>query len=70
LETAWVGYATTAPIEVLAMMRYIVNYFPLVHEPGSQLLTPAGQAVVIAFLAVMVLINAWGWPCSRGSTRE
>ncbi|MDA0702126.1 MAG: APC family permease [Proteobacteria bacterium] len=58
--TAWVGYATTAPIEVLAMMRYIDSYLPFVHEPGSQSLTPAGQAFVIALLAVMVLINAWG----------
>ena len=58
--TAWLGYATAAPIEVLAMMRYLDAYLPFAHDPGTKELTLAGDALVIGLIALMVLINAWG----------
>ncbi len=57
--TAWVGYTTTAPIEVLAMLKYLDQWLPFIREAGGGL-TGAGLLISAGLLAVMVLINAWG----------
>lgn len=59
--TAWVGYATNPPIEVVAMMGYAAQEFPWLFEPGHQeMLTPAGWGVAVALLALLTVLNAFG----------
>ncbi|WP_029004928.1 APC family permease [Azorhizobium doebereinerae] len=59
--SAWVGYNTTAPIEVEAMLRYLAPHLPWLHTtPGGGTLSLAGMGVAIALMAVFTLINAFG----------
>lgn len=60
--SAWIGYCTTAPIEVEAMMKYMTPIAPWLHVGGDSGgdLTVAGNAAVAAFLALFVVINAYG----------
>jgi amino acid transporter len=57
---AWVGYTTTAPIEVMAMLKYLDQWLPFIREADGSGMTGAGFLISAALLAVMVLINAWG----------
>lgn len=57
--TAWIGYNTTAPIEVEAMLSYLAPYARWLHAPSGDLTTP-GQAVALVFMVFFVLINMLG----------
>jgi len=56
--TAWIGYNTTAPIEVEAMLKYLAPYAPWLHASGTGDLTGAGIAVELIFMLHSVAINA------------
>ncbi|GGF65611.1 amino acid permease [Azorhizobium oxalatiphilum] len=59
--SAWVGYNTTAPIEVEAMLRYLAPHMPWLHTtPGGGTLSASGMAVAIGLMALFTLINAFG----------
>ncbi|WP_341989022.1 APC family permease [Azorhizobium sp. AG788] len=59
--SAWVGYNTTAPIEVEAMLRYLSPFLPWVYEDaGSRVLSWAGVACAGAMLVLFTVINALG----------
>ncbi len=60
--SAWVGYNTAAPIETIAMLRYLAVDWPwlVVGDTNQGALTPAGMAVAIALLVTFVVINAFG----------
>ncbi|MGU3495708.1 APC family permease [Xanthobacteraceae bacterium A53D] len=59
--SAWVGYNTTAPIEVEAMLRYMSGQLPWLHEAqGSDELSLAGMATAVGLLALFTVINALG----------
>ncbi|MEM6891669.1 MAG: APC family permease [Pseudomonadota bacterium] len=58
--TAWIGYNTTAPIEVEAMLKYLAPYAPWLHAPGTGDLTGAGIAVALFFMLLFVGVNALG----------
>lgn len=60
--SGWVGYTTQAPIEVEAMLRYLGPHATWLYSggtPGNDLST-AGIAASMAFLALFVVINAFG----------
>lgn len=59
--SGWVGYTTQAPIEVEAMLRYLGPHAGWLYTagPGSDL-SLAGIAASMAFLALFVVINAFG----------
>ncbi len=58
--TAWIGYNTTAPIEVEAMLKYLAPYAPWLHTAATGDLTGAGIAVALFFMLLFVAINALG----------
>ncbi|CUH41373.1 APC family permease [Ruegeria atlantica] len=58
--TAWIGYNTTAPIEVEAMLKYLGPYAPWLHTADTGDLTGAGIAVALFFMLLFVVINALG----------
>lgn len=59
--TAWIGYNTTAPIEVEAMLKYLAPYASwLYDQPGTETLSPAGVATAFCLLALFVVLNAYG----------
>ncbi len=58
--TAWIGYNTTAPIEVEAMLKYLAPYAPWLHATGTGDLTSAGLVVALFFLLLFVAVNALG----------
>lgn len=59
--SAWIGYNTTAPIEVEAMLRYLSPYAPWLHTgAGPGALAGLGMAVAAGFLALFTVINALG----------
>ena len=59
--SAWVGYSTTAPIEVEVMLRYLAPHAEwLFTAPGGSTLTWSGVAVAGALLVVFTIINALG----------
>ena len=59
--TAWVGYNTTAPIEVEAMLRYLDPQSGWLYTaPGSGTLSWSGIAVCGALLVLFTVINAVG----------
>ncbi len=57
--TAWVGYNTTATIEVEAILRYSKSLAPWLYSSDNQLST-AGLAIAIVLLAVFTALNAFG----------
>ncbi len=57
--TAWVGYNTTATIEVEAVLRYSKSLAPWLYGSDG-LLSPAGLAVACVLLAVFTVLNAFG----------
>ncbi|TPW28873.1 APC family permease [Martelella alba] len=57
--SAWVGYCTTAPIEVKASLGYASSYLPwLTNASGN--LTVEGMLAAAAFLAVLTVVNLFG----------
>ncbi len=58
--TAWIGYNTTAPIEVEAMLKYLAPYAPWLHAADTGDLTGAGIAVALVFMLLFVAVNALG----------
>ena len=59
--SAWFGYMTIAPIETIAILKYVAPAMPeLLLPDGSGELSRLGQFVAIAVLAVMIVINALG----------
>lgn len=58
--TAWIGYNTTAPIEVEAMLSYLAPYAPWLHGPETGDLTLPGQAFALLLMLFFVAINALG----------
>ncbi|MCP4329094.1 MAG: APC family permease [Alphaproteobacteria bacterium] len=62
---AWVGYATMAPIDVLAILKYLGPAIPFIFSAtdtasGTADLSAAGVAFAVALLGAMVIINAIG----------
>ena len=59
--TAWLGYLFTAPVEVEATLRYLGRYAPFVFEGSSyESLSFSGALVTLAFMAIFVVLNAFG----------
>jgi len=62
--SAWVGYATQAPIETLAMIRYVAPLFPeldlAVGKMTTDDLSLRGYLVVAGILLLMTVINVLG----------
>lgn len=58
--TAWIGYNTTAPIEVEAMLKYLAPYAPWLHTADTGDLTGAGITVALFFMLLFVAVNAMG----------
>ncbi|QPC45348.1 APC family permease [Kaustia mangrovi] len=59
--SAWIGYNTTAPIEVEAMLRYVAPYIDWLHTgPDRSTLTGAGLAAACGLIALFTVINAAG----------
>ncbi|MEM1004507.1 MAG: APC family permease [Pseudomonadota bacterium] len=58
--TAWIGYNTTAPIEVEAMLKYLAPYAPWLHSAETGDLTGAGILVALLFMLLFVAVNALG----------
>jgi amino acid transporter len=58
----WVGSVTVAPIEVLAVTTYLLQWFPwlMVEQGGTQVLTGIGIVVSVALMAVFTIINLLG----------
>lgn len=58
--TAWIGYNTTAPIEVEAMLAYLAPYATWLHSPSTGELTFWGYSVAVVLMLFFVLINTLG----------
>ena len=60
--TAWVGYASNAPIATLILMEYASHNIPWIYQGDVKAhdMSPAGMAVAGGILLVMVLINIVG----------
>ena len=58
----WVGSVTVAPIEVLAVTTYLIQWFPwmMVSQGGTEVLTGLGIVVAVALMAVFTIINLLG----------
>jgi amino acid transporter len=59
--SAWVGYNTTAPIEVEAMLRYLAPHLPWLYQsatPGH--LSLLGMGTAAAMLLLFTVINIFG----------
>ncbi|WP_274425706.1 APC family permease [Chelativorans sp. YIM 93263] len=56
--SAWIGYNTTAPIEVEAMLRYLLPHFGLAQDGNVQ--NWPGTLIAIGFLGLFTVINALG----------
>jgi amino acid transporter len=61
---AWIGYATQAPIETLAIIKYIGPLLPDIFEPNAvgdtDHMTIYGYAIAAAILLLMAVINTLG----------
>ncbi|MGX1097680.1 APC family permease [Amorphus sp. MBR-141] len=58
--SAWVGYNTTAPIEVEAMMHYLAPHASWLYVGANQDLSAWGVAICTGLLLVFTIINAVG----------
>jgi len=58
----WVGSVTVAPIEVLAVTTYLVQWFPwmMVGQGGTEVLTALGIVFSVALMGVFTIINLLG----------
>lgn len=57
--SAWVGYNTTAPIEVEAMLHYLAPHLNWLYAGPGQLSWP-GVGMAVVLMALFTLINAFG----------
>jgi Gamma-aminobutyrate permease and related permeases len=59
---AWLGFATSAAIQVLTALQYASNYIPwLTHEEGGDItLTVGGYAVAVGLMLLFAAINIMG----------
>ena len=58
--TAWIGYNTTAPIEVEAMLKYLAPYAPWLHAADHGRSDRSGLTVHCSSCMLFVAINALG----------
>ena len=60
--SAWIGYNTAAPIETIAMMQYLSEFFPwfFVGDSSAAVLSLPGAIFSICVLGLFVVINAFG----------
>lgn len=62
--SAWLGYATAAPIETIAILRYVGPLIPDAYSGGQLGVvdgpTTLGYGIAVIILLVMVVINALG----------
>jgi amino acid transporter len=58
----WVGSVTLAPIEVLAVTTYLVQWFPwmMVEHGSTEVLTALGIVFSVALMGVFTIINLLG----------
>jgi amino acid transporter len=58
----WVGSVTVAPIEVLAVTTYLVQWFPwmMISQGGTEVLTGLGIVFSVALMGVFTIINLLG----------
>jgi amino acid transporter len=58
----WVGSVTVAPIEVLAVTTYLVQWVPwmMVSQGGTEVLTALGIVFSVALMGVFTIINLLG----------
>src|SRR5215212_3791147 len=58
----WIGSVTVAPIEVLAVTTYLVQWFPwmMVSQGGTEVLTGLGIVFSIVLMGVFTVINLLG----------
>jgi len=58
----WVGSVTVAPIEVLAVTTYLIQWFPwmMVEQGGTEVLTGLGIVFSVALMGVFTIINLLG----------
>src|SRR5215204_2288165 len=58
----WIGSVTVAPIEVLAVTTYLVQWFPwmMVSQGGTEVLTGLGIVFSVALMGVFTIINLLG----------
>src|SRR5215212_7354671 len=58
----WVGSVTVAPIEVLAVTTYLVQWFPwmMVSQGGTEVLTGLGIVFSVVLMGVFTVINPLG----------
>jgi amino acid transporter len=58
----WVGSVTVAPIEVLAVTTYLVQWFPwmMVSQGGTEVLTALGIVFSVFLMGVFTVINLLG----------
>ena len=58
----WLGSVTVAPIEVLAVTTYLVQWFPwmMVSQGGTEVLTALGIVFSVALMGVFTVINLLG----------
>src|SRR5215203_3650430 len=58
----WVGSVTVAPIEVLAVTTYLIQWFPwmMVSQGGTEVLTGLGIVFSIVLMGVFTIINLLG----------
>src|SRR5215203_5382935 len=58
----WIGSVTVAPIEVLAVTTYLVQWFPwmMVSQGGTEVLTGLGIVFSIVLMGVFTIINLLG----------
>jgi len=58
----WLGSVTVAPIEVLAVTTYLVQWFPwmMISQGGTEVLTGLGILFSVFLMAVFTIINVLG----------
>src|SRR5919112_1956783 len=58
----WVGSVTVAPIEVLAVTTYLVQWFPwmMISQGGTEVLTGLGIVFSVVLMGVFTIINLLG----------
>jgi amino acid transporter len=58
----WLGYVTTAPIEVLAVLEYLGNLLPWLDRSvgGERVLTTGGTAAALTLLGLFTVLNMIG----------
>ena len=59
--SAWIGYTTTAPVEVEAMLRYLVGEQPWLYaDVATKEFTVLGMGLVVVTIGLLTVANAFG----------